>query len=234
MLTCSPLKLWSIDYYNRTAREAGQAATDAAAANGGLGEYYSGHDTRAPVWLVAGDAKKAAELVGLSDEQRAGGLADLDTVQRWLDAGIAPNECCGRRFAEGDNHGIDMTFCAPKSLSLLRAYGDDVVQKAVLDAHNTGVREAVEYVHKHAGYTRVHNNTRAPQRLRKPAAMTPISIDRARCGNCSADHQRQQHRHLANRNLRPLDPQANQVGSLASAERTLLRGSQSERGGTKT
>jgi len=47
---------------------------------------------------------------------------------------------------------------APKSLSLLRAYGDDVVQKAVLDAHNTGVREAMEYIHTHAGYTRVHNN----------------------------------------------------------------------------
>ncbi|SPM41921.1 AAA family ATPase [Mycobacterium numidiamassiliense] len=158
MLTCSPLKLWSIDYYNRTAREAGQAAKDAVAANGGLGEYYSEHDTRAPVWLVAGDARSAAALVGLSDEQRAGGLADLDVVQRWLDGGIAPNGCCGRRFAESDNHGIDMTFCAPKSVSLLRAFGDDVVQKAVLDAHNSGVREAMEYVHQHAGYTRVHNN----------------------------------------------------------------------------
>lgn len=158
MLTCSPLKLWSIDYYNRTAREAGQAAKDAVAANGGLGEYYSEHDTRAPVWLVAGDARSAAALVGLSDEQRAGGLADLDVVQRWLDAGVAPNGCCGRRFAESDNHGIDMTFCAPKSVSLLRAFGDDVVQKAVLDAHNSGVREAMEYVHQHAGYTRVHNN----------------------------------------------------------------------------
>lgn len=158
MLTCSPLKLWSIDYYNRTAREAGQAAKDAVAANGGLGEYYSEHDTRAPVWLVAGDAHSAAALVGLSDQQRAGGLADLDVVQRWLDAGIAPNGCCGRRFAESDNHGIDMTFCAPKSLSLLRAFGDDVVQKAVLDAHHSGVREAMEYVHAHAGYTRVHNN----------------------------------------------------------------------------
>lgn len=167
MLTCSPLKLWSIDYYNRTAREAGQAAKDAVAANGGLGEYYSEHDTRAPVWLVAGDALSAAALVGLSGEQRAGGLADLDVVQRWLDAGIAPNGCCGRRFAESDNHGIDMTFCAPKSLSLLRAFGDDVVQKAVLDAHHTGVREAMEYVHQHAGYTRVHNNATGRKDLQR-------------------------------------------------------------------
>lgn len=167
MLTCSPLKLWSIDYYNRTAREAGQAGKDAAAANGGLGEYYSEHDTRAPVWMVAGDAHKAADLVGLTDEQRAGGLADLDTVQRWLDDGIAPNGVGGRRFAEDDNHGIDMTFCAPKSLSLVRAYGDDVVEKAVLDAHSTGVREALEYVHQHAGYTRVHNHVTGRKDLQR-------------------------------------------------------------------
>lgn len=167
VLTCSPLKLWSIDYYNRTAREAGQAARDAVAANGGLGEYYSEQDTRAPVWVVAGDAHRSAVLVGLSEEQRAGGLADLDVVERWLDAGIAPNGCCGRRFAESDNHGIDMTFCAPKSVSLLRAFGDDVVQKAVLDAHNSGVREAMEYVHQHAGYTRVHNNATGRKDLQR-------------------------------------------------------------------
>jgi conjugative relaxase-like TrwC/TraI family protein len=167
MLTVSPLKLWSIDYYNRTAREAGQSAKDAAAANGGLGEYYTEHDTRAPTWLVAGDAHKAADLVGLTDEQRAGGLADPDTVARWLDDGIAPNGARGQRFAAGNNHGFDLTFCAPKSLSLVRAYGDDVVQKAVLDAHNTGVREAMEYIHVHAGYTRVHNNETGKKDLQR-------------------------------------------------------------------
>lgn len=167
MLTCSPLKLWSIDYYNRTAQEAGQAAKDAAAANGGLGEYYSEHDTRAPVWTVVGDVHAAAELVGLTDEQRAGGLADLDTVARWLDEGIAPNGARGRAFGPKDNHGIDATFCAPKSVSLLRAFGDDVVQKAVLDAHNLGVKEALEYVHQHAGYTRVHNKVTGMKDLQR-------------------------------------------------------------------
>ncbi|KDE96664.1 ATPase AAA [Mycolicibacterium aromaticivorans JS19b1 = JCM 16368] len=167
MLTIAPLKLWSIEYYNRTARQAGQAAKDAAAANGGLGEYYCEHDTRAPVWMVAGDAHTAAELVGLTDEQRAGGLADLDVVARWMDAGIAPNGARGRRFAEGDNHGFDLTFCAPKSVSLLRAFGDDVVAKAVLDAHNAGVKEALEYIHQHAGYTRVHNNVTGKKDLQR-------------------------------------------------------------------
>lgn len=167
MLTCSPLKLWSIDYYNRTAREAGAAAKDAAAANGGLGEYYSEHDTRAPVWTVVGDAHTAAKLVGLTDEQRAGGLADLDTVARWMDEGIAPNGARGRAFGPNDNHGFDLTFCAPKSLSLLRAFGGDVIQKAVLDAHNAGVKEALEYMYQHAGYTRVHNNVTGKKDLQR-------------------------------------------------------------------
>lgn len=167
MLTVSPLKRWSIDYYNDTARQAGEAAKDRAAANGGLGEYYGEHDTRTPVWLVAGDARKAAEAVGLSDADRVGGPADLDTVARWLDDGIAPNGARGRRFAEGDNHGFDLTFCAPKSVSLLRAYGNDVMQKAVLEAHNAGVREALEYVHQHAGYTRVHNNETGKKDLQR-------------------------------------------------------------------
>jgi hypothetical protein len=34
---------------------------------------------------------------------------------------------------------------------------DDVVAKAVVDAHTTALSEAMEYLAAHAGYTRVHN-----------------------------------------------------------------------------
>ena len=50
-----------------------------------------------------------------------------------------------------------MTFCAPKSVSLLRAFGDDVTDKAVADAHAYAIGEAMKYLAEHAGYTRVHN-----------------------------------------------------------------------------
>ena len=56
------------------------------------------------------DAERVASLVGLSDEQRAGGVADLDAVARWLDDRIAPNGASGRRFAEQHNHSFDLTF----------------------------------------------------------------------------------------------------------------------------
>jgi hypothetical protein len=60
MLTIAKLKRWSINYYNDTARAAGQPAKDARKANGGLGEYYSESETRAPISLIAGDTVKAA------------------------------------------------------------------------------------------------------------------------------------------------------------------------------
>ena len=176
MLTIAKLSRWSINYYNDTARAAGEAAKDAQRANGGLGEYYSEKDTRTPVWLCAGDAHKAAELVGLTDTQRAGGQADPAVVARWLDDWVAPNGVCGRAFGKRAVHGFDLTFCAPKSVSLIRALrGDDVADKAVIDAHTTALSEAMEYLAAHAGYTRVHNATTAEKDLVRLPGLVAIA-----------------------------------------------------------
>ena len=102
-----------------------------------------------------------AELfsVVLGGAQRAGGAADPDVVARWLDDGVAPNAARGRAFGRRAVHGFDLTFCAPKSVSLIRAVrGDDVIEKAVIDAHTTALTEAMQYLAQHAGYTRVHNS----------------------------------------------------------------------------
>jgi conjugative relaxase-like TrwC/TraI family protein len=151
------MKRTSVRYYNDTARQAISASADAHR-GGGLAEYYSEGETRAPVWVCVGDTETAAALVGLSPSERAGGPADMDAVARWLDDGIAPNGAHGRAFTERSAHGFDLTFSAPKSVSLIRALGgDDVIAKAVEQAHNYAVGEALEYLHQHAGYTRVHN-----------------------------------------------------------------------------
>jgi conjugative relaxase-like TrwC/TraI family protein len=160
MLTIAPLKRQSIRYYNDTAQAAVSASMDRQKAGGGLAEYYCEGETRAPVWMCVGDTEKAAELVGLTAAERAGGHTDMDAVARWLDDGIAPNGASGCKFAKRANHGFDLTFCAPKSVSLLRAVGgDELLSKAVVDAHATATREALEYLHTHAGYTRAHNPT---------------------------------------------------------------------------
>jgi hypothetical protein len=159
VLTISKLKRWSINYYIDTARTAATASHDASRAGGGLGEYYSEHETRTPTWLLAGGTHTVASLVGLTDSQRVGGEADATQVARWLDDGIVPNGAHGRALGQRGVHGFDLTFCAPKSVSLVRALrgNDDVLSKAIADAHGAAIAEGMEYLAVHAGYTRIHN-----------------------------------------------------------------------------
>lgn len=156
MLTIAKLGQWSVSYYVDTARQASAAALDGRAAGGGLGEYYSESETRLPVWLSVGRDVVAA--MGLTGAGGDGENADLDEVTRWLDDGVSPCGASGRAFGKrAAVHGYDLTFCAPKSVSLMRALGDDVTAKAVADAHAYAVAEAMKYLAEHAGYTRVHN-----------------------------------------------------------------------------
>ncbi|WP_445168553.1 MobF family relaxase [Mycolicibacterium sp. Dal123E01] len=186
MLTISKLKRWSINYYIDTAATASRATSDLQRANGGLGEYYSEHETRTPVWLCAGDALTAARLVGLSDVQRAGGEADARVVARWLDDGVAPNGARGRAFGARGVHGFDLTFAAPKSVSLMRALrGDDVAQKAVAAAHSAALAEAMEYLDAHAGYTRVNNRVTGDKDLVRLPGLVAVAYqhETSRCGD---------------------------------------------------
>lgn len=186
MLTISKLKRSSVSYYIDTAKAAGRASSDLQRASGGLGEYYSEHETRTPMWLCAGDTHTAARLVGLTDVQRAGGEADSVVVARWLDDGIAPNGARGRAFGNRGVHGFDLTFAAPKSVSLLRALrADDVVQKAIAAAHSTAIAEAMEYLAAHAGYTRVHNSVTGEKDLVKLPGLVAVAYqhETSRCGD---------------------------------------------------
>jgi hypothetical protein len=151
-----------------------------------LGEYYSERDARTPVWLLAGDTHTVATLVGLTDIQRAGGDADAGLVARWLDEGISPNGAHGRAFGQRGVHGFDLTFCAPKSVSLVRALRTDhVVAKAIANAHTTALSEAMEYLAAHAGYTRVHNpHTGEKDLLRLPGLVAvAYQHETSRCGD---------------------------------------------------
>ncbi len=119
MLTISRLKRRSIMYYNDTADEAKQAAMDRQKANGGLAEYYSEGETRIPTWLIVGDRQFIGQATGLTDAALDGGDADTDDARIWLDDGQAPNGAQGREFTDKSVHGFDLTFAAPKSVSLI-------------------------------------------------------------------------------------------------------------------
>jgi conjugative relaxase-like TrwC/TraI family protein len=186
LLTISKLKRWSINYYIDTANTAQSATRNLQRANGGLGEYYSEHETRTPVWLLAGDTHRVAALTGLTDVQRADGEADAAVVARWLDDGVAPNGSRGRALGARAVHGYDLTFCAPKSVSLIRALrGDDVATKAIAGAHTTALGEAMEYLAAHAGYTRVHNPVTEQKDLVRLPGLVAIAYqhETSRCGD---------------------------------------------------
>ena len=175
MLTLSRLSRWSINYYNDTARQAKQAAMDRQRANGGLGEYYSERDTRMPTWLITGDAPRTAGLVGLDGRAADGGSADPEVVQRWLDDGIAPNGQAGRTFTKSSVHGFDLTFGAPKSVSLLRALTDDVGEKVMQAAHLRAVDAAMTYL---ARARRLHPSAQPAHQEQGLGAVAGVSGDR--------------------------------------------------------
>jgi conjugative relaxase-like TrwC/TraI family protein len=185
VLTISRLSRWSINYYNDTARRAAQAGLDRRCANGGLGEYYSEGDTRTPTWLIAGDAARTVKLVGLDGRAADGGTADPDVAARWLDDDIAPNGQTGRGFTTRSVHGFDLTFAAPKSVSLLRVLTDDLADKVMQAAHARAITAAMTYLHQHAGYTRVHNPVTGAKDLQRLPGLVAIAYqhETSRCGD---------------------------------------------------
>lgn len=185
MLTISRLSRWSIAYYEKTVNEAKQAAMDRVAAGGGLGEYYSEGDTRVPTWVVAGDAVTVAELTGLGGAALASGFADGEAATTWLDDGIAPNGASGRAFTKESVHGFDLTFAAPKSVSLVRALTSEINDKVIAEAHSRAVKAAMDYLHQHAGYTRVHNPVSGKKDLQRLPGMVAIAYqhETSRCGD---------------------------------------------------
>jgi conjugative relaxase-like TrwC/TraI family protein len=115
----------------------------------------------------------------------AGGFADGEAVTAWLDDGIAPNGVRGRSFTTRSVHGFDLTFATPKSVSLLRALTSDVNEKVVAEAHMRAVHAAMEYLHQHAGYTRVHNPLTGKKDLQRLPGLVAIAYqhETSRCGD---------------------------------------------------
>lgn len=185
VLTVSRLSRWSIGYYNDTANQARQASMDRQAAGGGLGEYYSENDTRVPTWIVVGDKSTVGEATGLDGAALDGGFANTETAARWLDDGVTPNGEAGRAFGINGVHGFDLTFAAPKSVSLLRSLTDDVAEKVMQNAHVKAVEAAMTYLHEHAGYTRVHNRVTAMKDLQRLPGLVGIAYqhETSRCGD---------------------------------------------------
>jgi conjugative relaxase-like TrwC/TraI family protein len=113
----------------------------AAAVASGVEDYYLRGREPAGRWMGAG-----ARRLGLD------GLVRAEALERVL-AGQHPRDGVVLRV-RGSVPGFDVTFSAPKSVSLLYPLGDGRVSAAVLAAHEKAVAEAFGYLERSAAVGR--------------------------------------------------------------------------------
>ena len=123
----------------------GQEAYQLSGVAQSLDDYYTGAGEAAGAWVGAG-----AELLGLAGE------VDPDDLRAVL-AGLAPGT--GGLTPNGETvrthvrrvPGFDLTFKAPKSVSVLYAVSDDPrVQAAIVDAGEAALRDALAWLEREA------------------------------------------------------------------------------------
>ena len=113
----------------------------------GAEDYYSGEGEVAGEWL--GDA---AEELGLSGEVEAAQLEAMLTGRNPLDG----EPLVGMRGvpSNGSVPGFDLTFSAPKSVSLLWGLGGPVAAVEIKAAHRKAIGAALSYMQREACWTR--------------------------------------------------------------------------------
>ena len=139
MLSIGKLAVGQADYYLEQAQG---SVTRAGAVSTGVENYYLQGSEAAGAWV--GDGVRALGLGGTVDALR------LDRVL----SGCAPasGEPLGR-VVPRRVPGFDLTFSAPKSVSVLFGVGDEEMRAAIQDAHDQAVREALSYMEREAGVT---------------------------------------------------------------------------------
>lgn len=149
VLTIAKLHGESVAYYEST--------VDAErVVSAGPDGYYS-EDGSAPAraWVVARSGDKAARVVAALGVE-VGARVEGAGVRGWFNKAVAPSGVkLGRAPGVRGVPGFDLTFCAPKSVSVIWGLSQDAaVRRAVDVAHARAVESALGYLAEHAGYTR--------------------------------------------------------------------------------
>lgn len=119
----------------------------------GIDDYYSGAGETRGRWL--GLANQALDLDDeVTGDQLRAVLAGLNPG-----TGLTPN---GDQVKTWKNRvpGFDLTFSAPKSVSVLYALADPLVRAEVVEATNIAVEEAVRWLEREACFVRRGSNNR--------------------------------------------------------------------------
>lgn len=119
---------------------AGQEAYYLGKVANGIEDYYVGGGEAEGRWTGSG-----AATLGLH------GTVESDQLQAML---AAKNPASGQPLQDREQTlsgpGFDLTFSAPKSVSLLWAFGDDRVRSQVVAAHEAAVDQALGHLERHA------------------------------------------------------------------------------------
>jgi conjugative relaxase-like TrwC/TraI family protein len=107
--------------------------------------YYNQECVESPWWFGTG-----AEIFQLQGEVRRGIFENLDAGR---DPYGAYDLVKNAGHPDRDTHW-DLTFSAPKSVSVLYALGSDEVRKEIVEAHKFAVKKALEYIEQNAAITR--------------------------------------------------------------------------------
>ncbi|HDH26972.1 MAG TPA: hypothetical protein ENH00_12395 [Actinobacteria bacterium] len=109
-------------------------------------DYYAGHESPSR-WVGSG-----LERIGL----QSGEAVDAELFAQLMRHETPDGESMVRRYAaHGKVAAFDHTFSAPKSVSLLYAFGDSDVRNAVTTAHQRAVAGAVAYMEERASQSRL-------------------------------------------------------------------------------
>ena len=111
----------------------------------GRPDYYAGHESPSR-WMGSGLDRLDLKEGGPVDSEVFTGLMDHRTPE-------------GEKMTVARSHGkvaaFDHTFSAPKSVSLLYAYGDTEVREAVVAAHRQAVSDGFAYMEERCSVSRV-------------------------------------------------------------------------------
>ena len=106
-------------------------------------DYYLGRGEAPGQWIGA-----AAEGLGLVGQVEAEALRNL------LAGNSAQGEALGVQVQPGRRPGYDMTFSAPKGVSLLWAFGSGEVRDTITTAHDRSIAAVLDHLSKEACYAR--------------------------------------------------------------------------------
>ncbi len=129
MLSIGKLRLGREDYY-------------LASVARGTKEYYTAHGDAPGQWIAS-----STKSLGLSGEVAGD---DLRTVL----AGTDPYSGDSLGSSRRTRPGFDLCFSAPKSVSLLFAFGDTAVRARVVEAHESAVAASLDYLEREACWVR--------------------------------------------------------------------------------